>query len=353
MKRGILVFLVFLTLLGIVLAQQNEISVTFYSFGKNATINLKNYFGEGHSYLVSETQNVIVTIDQETGIARIVAKPGWEGSEVIRFRTNESVKVEETEEVTNLSTSEIFYPPETNDEYFQSVEYEKMTDLFQGTIDPSMLEFVRLIEREEITSILKEIKGKTITIKVNDEVDLNLEQNYTSTVSMNFSFDMNKKDGEAQPKETGIDSIISNITVITILLIIALLGIYFYSKEYVLRKKVKRKKPTLDEDIKHLSLNKLKKIQNELHKKESFQDFMNVLREFFSKYFEIEHDFEFKQLMNRVEGSSLSGDKKDDIKGFLDDVSNVVNYSTEKLSQVPTKNIKNLITKMKRIIHEL
>lgn len=356
MKRGILLFFVFITLIGIVLAQGNELSVTFYSFGKNATINLKNYFGEGHSYFVTQTQNVIVRIDQEKGIATLTARPGWKGSEIIRFFSNETVKVEETEEVENVSSStpETFYSQEVEDEYLKRTEEERLTVMFKGTIDPSILDFVRTIEREEITNVFKEIKGKTVTININDEVTLNLEQGYEPKVSMNFTFDTKEDTKESEIKETGLKLIPSGNTVIITLFIIAILVIYLYMKYASVKPvKGKGKKRSMSEDIKHLSLDKLRRIQNEPYQKESAQDFMNVIREFFSKYFGIEYDFEFKQLIKKVEDSNLSGDKKDDIKIFLDDASKVVYYSTEKWTQVPIKDFKNLMTRMKRIIQDL
>lgn len=353
MKRGILLFLIFLTLIELVLAQQNELSVTFYSFGKNATINLNDYFGEGHSYFVSQTKNVIVRIDQEKGIATLTAKPGWKGSEIIRFFSNESVKVEETEEITKPSTLETFYPPEIKDVNLNYTEDEQLTSLLKTTIDPSILDFVKGIKREQIRNISKMVKEKTVMIIINDEVNLNLEQGYAPTVSMNFSFDMNKDTEESNPQETVPKSGINNTTIIITLLTITIIGVYFYSKKHALRKRVKRKKPNTGEDIKRMSLNKLREIQNKPYQKESAQDFINVIREFFSKYFETEYDFEFKQLIDRVEDSDLSGDKKDEIKSFLDDVSNVVHYSTEKWNQAPTKDLKDLIIGMKRIIHGL
>ncbi len=354
MKRGILLFLIFLTLIGLVLAQQNELSVTFYSFGKNATINLNKYFGEGHSYFVSQTQNVIVHVDQEKGIATITAKPGWEGSEIIRFLTNESSKtVEETNETTKPSTPETFYPPEVKGGDFNKIEDEQLTSLLKVIIDPGILDFVKGIKREQIRNISKMVKEKTVMININDEVNLNLEQGYAPTVSMNFSFDMNKDTEDANSQETVSKSGISSTTVIIALLVITVIGVYFYSKKHALRKKVKRKKPNTGEDIKRMSLNKLREIQNKPPQKESTQDFINVIREFFSKYFETEYDFEFKPLINRIEDSNLSGDKKDEIKSFLDDVSNVVHYSTEKWNQAQTKDLKGLIIRMKRIIQGL
>src|SRR3989344_3982065 len=98
MKKKSFIILIIVSLMFfsyIVLAQEesqeivsgNELLVRFHSFGKQASIDLKKYLGESKEYYYSTSKNVTVTIDQENGIATLIAKPGWEGIETIRFTT--------------------------------------------------------------------------------------------------------------------------------------------------------------------------------------------------------------------------------------------------------------------------
>lgn len=356
MKRGIFIFLaIFIASVFFVFAQQDEFSVRFHSFGKNATIDLKQYLGESNYYLVSSTQNIIVHIDQEKGIAELIARPGWEGSEVVNFRTNESLKkINDTEEIAK------FLPAAPEILYLKRVKDEELTMLFEGTIDPSILDLVKEIKREEIKKLSKEIREKTVVINVNDEVDLKLEQGYVPAISMDFSLgEKNETTEEPKPEETGLKLKISNTTLAIIISLIVIISAFFYRK-YSLKREAKEKEQGIDyaisKDIKQLSLSKLRRIQMELDKKESTEDFISVIREFFSNYFGIGYDFEFEHLVRRVKDSDLSWRKKNEINRFLDDVYKIIYYPTEKWTQVydgvriPKNDLKKLITRMKRII---
>lgn len=359
MKRGVtFLLIIFLVLIGYVIAQQGEFSVRFHSFGKNASIDLKQYLGESELYLASQSLNVITEIDQEKGIATITAKPGWEGSEVIYFRTNESLtKVNSTEEIAK------FLPVAPEILYLRRIRDEELTKLFEGTIDPSVLDLIKEIKKEEITKLSKEIRQKTMIVRVNDEVDLKLELGYTPAFSMDFSLGAKKEGEEAvKTKETGLNLKISNTILIIAASILCLAGLYFY-RRYSTIKIEQRKEWEIDtainKDIKRLNLNKLMRLQKDLGRKESSDEFIRIVRDFFSNYFGIEHDFEFKHLTIRVRDSDLGWFMKNRIISFLNDLSKTVYYPSEKWTevygqgQIPKSELKKLITKLRKIIRSV
>lgn len=359
MKRGVaFLLIIFLVLMGYVIAQQDEFSVRFHSFGKNATIDLKQYLGESELYLASQPTNVIIEIDQEKGIATLTARPGWKGSEVIYFRTNESlIKVNDTEEIAK------FLPVAPEILYLRRVRDEELARLFEGTIDPSVLDLIKEIKREEIKKVSKEIRQKTMIVRINDEVDLKMELGYVPTFSMDFSLGEKKEGEEAvKTKETGLNLKISNTILVIAASVLCLAGLYFYRK-YSVIKIEQRKEWELDtainKDIKRLNLNKLMRLQKDLGKRESSDEFIRIVRDFFSNYFGIEHDFEFKHLTRRVKDSDLSWFMKNRIISFLNDLSKTVYYPSEKWAgvygqgQIPKQELKKLITKLRKIIRSI
>lgn len=357
MKRGSLRLLfIFLIFAAFAYAQQDEFSVRFHSFGKNATIDLKNYLGESELYLASQTLNVIVEIDQETGIATLTARQGWEGSETIHFRTNESFKkLKDTEEIAK------FLPEVPKILYLRKIRDEELARLFEGTIDPSVLDLVKEIKREEIKKISKDLKERTMKIRINDEVDLKMELGYVPTVSMDFSLGPQREPEEIQPEE-GLRLKISNTWAVIILAIIAILGLYLYRKYAMISVQEKEEKELEDvivKDIKQISLHKLLRLQKELDKKDSSERFTRILRMFFSRYFGIEYDFELSHLIRRVKDSDISRHMKNEVTDFLEDVSKVIYSPTEKWTKVygegqPSKNeLKKFIVRLKRIIRSI
>lgn len=355
MKRGNLhLLLIFIIFASFAYAQQDEFSVRFHSFGKNATIDLKNYLGESEYYLASQTLNVIVEIDQATGIATITARSEWEGSETIYFRTNESLRMlKNTDEIAK------FLPAVPEILYLRKIRDEELAKLFEGTIDPSVLDLIKGIKREEIKKISKDIKERTIDIRVNDEVDLKMELGYVPTISMDFSLGPQREAEEIPPEEEGLRLKISDTWVVIILAIIAIVGFYLYRKFAAISVQEKEEKELEDvivKDIKQISLHKLLMLQKELDKKDSSERFTRILRMFFSRYFGIEYDFEISHLTRRVKDSDISRHMKNEIIDFLEDVSKTIYSPTEKWTKVygecqPSKNeLKKLVIRLKRII---
>jgi len=359
MKRGAVVLLIiFLVFTSYALAQQDEFSVRFHSFGKNATIDIKSYLGESELYLASPSNNIIIEIDQKNGIATLQAGPGWEGSEVVYFRTNESLMKEA--DATEVAK---FLPVAPEILYLRKIKDEELARLFEGTIDPGILEMIREVKREEITSLSKEIRQRTMIVRVNDEVDLKMEMGYSPSFSMDFSLGKEVEEDEiAKPKETGLRVYIGRTIMAITALILIITTLYLYKKYSQIRAIQKREiglEHAITQDIKKLNLNKLSSLQKNLERWDSSDRFIKIVREFFSSYFGIEYNFEFKHLIRRVKDSNLSWFMKNRIISFLDDFLKIVYYSSEKgtqaygQGQIPKQDLQRLITNLRKIIRRI
>lgn len=234
MKRGVfLSLLFFIILVAFVAAQQDTFNIRFHSFGRFATVDLKKYLGESKLYLVSQTKNVIVDIDQERGIATLKARPGWEGSEVIVFRKNESLsELNETEVARFLEEV-----PETF--FLKRIRDEELVRLFEVTIDPSILEIIKLVKREEIRELSTDVEERELKMRINNEVDLKIEMGYIPSVSMDFLL------GERREVEAEIGYIrldVDDAIVIIVLSVIGLLSVYFCVRHFSTKRKDESKK---------------------------------------------------------------------------------------------------------------
>jgi hypothetical protein len=172
--------------------------------------------------------NVIVDIDQEKGIARLRARPGWEGSEVIVFRKNESLSELNETEIANFleSVPEIFFMKKIRD--------DELVRLFEVTIDPTMLEIIKRVKREEIRELSSEIEGRELMIRINNEVDLKIDMGYIPSVSMDFSLG-ERREVEPEIGHLRLDS--ADIIVIIVFSVIGLSFVYFGARYFSAKKR--------------------------------------------------------------------------------------------------------------------
>lgn len=101
------VILVFISILAIARAQENQLVMKFHSEGegKNVSLNLKKFFPDAKDFFYSAVQNVSIEISN--GIAVITPKIGWRGEELIIFSPNESLVVWKGGMRTNVNVTNI------------------------------------------------------------------------------------------------------------------------------------------------------------------------------------------------------------------------------------------------------
>lgn len=355
MKKGLIIFFAIIFILAVSSVTSQEFSVRFFSFGKNATIDLKLYLGESEHYIVSKTENIIVTIDQRKGIAYLEAKPEWVGSEVVFFKVIEAgpieervkekpKRIEEKEEEKEKKITPLV--PETLKE--KAVVWGENVRLFGGTVDSSVLELFESIKKEDIKKISKKVEKNRVEININDEVELNFETGYMPKASMNFSLGP-KAEGtvtaiEGQELKTG-----ASRTTIIIFNVIAFVIILLLIYLYINRSKVKQKyagKRGLAES----TIFQLKTLQRNLGASGS-EEFLNVVRSFFSKYFGISYDFEFEELIKTIEESDADHRVKKSMITFVKALSKwMIGPGT---GQIPERELKKLISTMRNILKNI
>ncbi|MDP6641880.1 MAG: hypothetical protein QGF74_00665 [Candidatus Nanoarchaeia archaeon] len=203
-------FILFILLINLVIAQEEielvpksdeRLDVKYHSFGGQYTIDLKKYLGEG-SYRVSETKNVNIDINQETGLAIISSQPGWQGSEIIRFTLNK------TKSITTL-------PKETFEEIKPEIEkLEVFQDAFDGVIKD--------IAKEKIKRLDSEFRNNKLFISVNEEVNLIAGYDENLKPQFNFGISLSNEGIESPPGffESINLSLITSIIIIIILLFV-------------------------------------------------------------------------------------------------------------------------------------
>ena len=175
MKKELLILFILLT--NFVIAQEDielvpksdeRLDVSYHSFGGQYSIDLKKYLGNG-TYRVSGSKNVNIDINQETGMAIISPKLGWQGSEIIRFTLNKTKSI-------------ITLPKET----FEKIKLEDIEkiEIFQDAFD----RVINDIEKESIKRLDSKIKDDKLVIVINEEI--NLISSYDENLKPQFDFNI-------------------------------------------------------------------------------------------------------------------------------------------------------------------
>lgn len=187
--KKLLVFLIITLLVTPLLIETvsaQNLKVKFGSRGLNesVSVNLTRFLGGSKTYVHSEAENVIIDIEEETGIATLRPRPYWRGVESIVFAVNTSALdiSEEKARATNGTRNiviqegqvisedgirgeggipigpEIFHILITPDEFMSNI----YTNLIEG------------IPSKEIHNISGEFKNKELKIDVNQEVKIDI-----------------------------------------------------------------------------------------------------------------------------------------------------------------------------------
>ena len=343
MKKLLFLMIIIIILISGVFAE-NQLSVRFHSFGKNTTINLEEFLGESEQYIASKSSNIRVIIDQEAGIAKLYARPGWVGSETIVFTS-----IEKASNITNQTLLDML---KTAEEFKYIITDKELDELTEDNVDKEMKWWVREIEQEEIKNIYSKIENKELLLNLNDEINFNINLNKEKPeINMEFK---SAKDGS---KTIVIPDIkgkfdISWVLIPTVI-ILSLISIAFIISK---REHIKESFGKIDQ--KRKTVRRLKNIKK--YDKESSKEFLKIINNFFSNFFDLRYNFEFDELKGKVKKSSLSVSKKIRIITFINKLSEIMFYSnTEKWAKVygkgtiPPDKLKKLIKKAIGIIKNI
>ncbi|MBM3199453.1 hypothetical protein FJZ53_00855 [Candidatus Woesearchaeota archaeon] len=357
MKRGVVALLIGIAVIilvsSLVSSQQEELSVRFQSFGKNATINLKQYLGPSAYYHASKTTNIIVKIDQQKGTAYLTAKEGWEGSEVVFFKTNESLALVRPEE------KQKYIPIDPNKVQYKTYEEikdkeEQVNRVFQTALDPSLVEIVKQVQKEKIEKITKEVKGNTVRVVINDQVDLKMKSGYNPALSIDFTLGTQSLASTPPPKESLLSKIRQNWWFILFGLVVIA---YWYFKNIVKMPTIQKKYAggySKNEDLKWASLDRLEEIKERSESNISLEELVSVVTDFFSNYLGYCPDIE--SVAMKVKNSDFDRGTKNQILKILDDISKLMYYSgkdwtsVQEESRMRKKGFKSLISRLESVI---
>jgi len=237
-KEFFIVVFIFITLIIPTIAEKEEFSIRFHSFGKNATIDLRTYLGESVHYIVSETENVIVTIDQSVGTAYLEAKPGWNGTETVFFRRIES-KAEVVESKPEPNQTQI-EPIVLDDIKEKPITYKEPPKFLENIIDESLADMLDDIKKEEIKKLTKVVEGDSLKLNVNDEIEFNLEVGSNPTVTMDFSLGPKQENGVEEEIDLENETMTAvMINIITIILVAGMIYLFWQNKRFKNKKNAK------------------------------------------------------------------------------------------------------------------
>jgi len=332
-----------LTLISSVYAA-NELSVRFHSFGKNTTINLKEFLGESEKYIASKSSNIRIIIDQEKGIARLNARPGWVGSEVIVFTS-----VEKASNITNQTLLDML---KTAEEFQYIITSKDVNDIIKDNLDEKLKNRIEAIQQEEIKNMYSKIENKEFLLNLNNEVKFNINLAEEKPI-INIDFTTSKE----APKTIVLPEIKEKFDIswvlIPVVVILSLITIAF-----IISKREEIKKSLGKIELKRIAINKLKNIKK--YDRKDSTEFLRIINNFFSDYFDIRYGFEFKELKNVAKKSNLGITKKIKLIYFINGLSEIIFYSnTEKWANVygkgtiPPDKLKKLVKKSINLIKSL
>jgi len=268
--------------------QENELIVRFYSIGKQASIDLKSYLGEADEYLyIKSSENVTVTINQEAGIATLIANPGWTGIEIITFTTRKS----------ELVTGEKTVTPKT----ITQITDSEISNNFYDFTNKTFSNIKENIEIQAIKSIKTEIKDDQLIINLNDEAELffavsgNKPEVYLNILIPN--------QGPSELEIFDTSGLYPYFTAFGLIVLIFLFRNHIKSLLFKKKEKI---------NIKTKFLTGLINITRMKNKKQKEEELLKLLRRFF-KYLKIKPNFTRVNIIKALEKGNIRGDLKQQI----------------------------------------
>jgi hypothetical protein len=343
MKKLSLLVIILLILTFYVYAD-NQLSVRFHSFGKNATINLKEFIGESEQYIASKSNNIRIIIDQEKGIAKLYARPGWVGSETVVFTS-----IEKASNITNQTLLDML---KTAEEFKYVITTKEINEIIKDNLDKKLKNRIKEIHKEEIKKIYSKIENKELLLSLNDEVNFKINLAEKEPI-MDIEF--------ITSKETTKTIVIPDIkekfdiswVLIPSIVILSLIAIaIIISKREDITKKFRKI------ELKRNTIKKLRKIKK--YDRKASREFLITINNFFADFFDLRYDFEFEELKKNIKKSDLKIIKKIKLIYFINELSNIIFYSnTEKWAKVygkgtiPPEKLEKLIKRSIRLIKNL
>ncbi len=412
-KINVVIFLIFISILTFksIHAQEepsDTIKVSFHYLGENISteLDLKRFFAatklENIYYDYEPNENIIVSINQNTGVANLLPKSGFKGTEIITFKAKnaELIKTNRTRSTFEEGTKK------------SGLEEFKKNVLKNLKLDPilkSVDDFLDAID-QKTSGILLPIRASLIKngleVNIGNQVFLRFNKNGTNpqfsikinalTIPLNQTLTPTCSDGIQNQDEEGIDCggpcetlcvkeepkkietpkrdylpiIFFILLIILIILILIVLSkksekIKYFIKEKIKFNKIKLSRPiTINKlkaekgeervDLKKLfgieiiqKIDYLNTLKGKISNKDLIKELSKVMKYFFGKIFNIRYQFTIDELKRELDRINIKD--KETIISLLENFSEI-EYSSKELD---LKYILELIEKSKSIVGDL
>jgi len=299
-KYLVLILVIFLS---IALADDDEFSVRFHSFGKEVTIDLSKYLGDAENYTYIPASNVEVKITNN-GTAIITAKQGWVGSEVITFVKQDYEKKEVPK--TPTKSKWLVMNLEDIEENMNQEITEEFNSFFEDSIDSTLSILIESIETEEL-DLEKELSTKRAKLNLNNKINLDINTNSETTlIAMEI---LPGYELDNQKIKLTAPQIINerNLSYMYIILIIMVLIFYIY---LILTNRIKTKPHTKIEkrQLKSTTIKLLNRIEPD--SKDSMHELLDTFELFLIQYLGLRKNFSYDELIIKLKESKLSKARK-------------------------------------------
>ncbi|MCX6711756.1 MAG: hypothetical protein NT139_01815 [Candidatus Woesearchaeota archaeon] len=411
-RIAVIMFLVLLAILipKLIYAQEepsDTIKVSFHYLGQNISteIDLKRFFAatklEKIYYDYEPNDNIIISIDQDTGVATLLPKPGFKGTEIVTFKAKNAETMK-----TNRTRSQ--FEEGTKKSGFEEFKKNILKNLKLDPILKRVDDFLDIIDQKTsgiLLPIRASLKKDNLEVNIANQVFLRFNKNGTNpqfsikintlTVPLNETLTATCSDGVQNQDEKGVDCggpcetqctneepknietpkkdylPIIFFTLLIVLVIIALTVLSIKSekiksifKEKFRFKKYKVSKSVNIKDIPQVSEGKidLKKlfgieliqridyldtIKSKMSNKELIKELSKIMKYFLGKFFNIRYQFTLDELRNELDGIKIKN--KEGIILLLEDLSEI-EYSPK---EPEIKTVLDLTQRSKNIIGEL
>ena len=321
MKKWLLLFLI---LIPLVLAQNDELRVRYKSPAKDILLDLTQYLGED-PYFHTKTDNVTVTIFPN-GTALLSADSSFKGVEEIIF-TRDLSKITENGTIIKAPVTRPIPKNITKTKVTENI----ISDTVQGALTSDTFDILKKgVNITLLESVNISIKDKKLFLTINDKVKVEaaIEKNTRKPeITTNILF----------PFETKLDEKALKFNISPFLFVIPLLAITGLAIYLRLRKRhkrhLKRKKPNL--------LPQIHKIERNI-KDNPYEDFNILLDKFFDSYLDIEKGSTIYSLHEVLRARNIKGMLKQELFYLFqhkpktqEELKLMLHYLKESLKELP------------------
>lgn len=343
-----------------------EMYLYSWGLGETTEINLDDYFSikrnSGEVYISSSSSEISISLNQETGIAKLTPNTNWLGTKRIVFMiTNENTssteakkKLEEyvKKEITLSKNEDILKQIENNEFKNNTLPFDTISKLLES--------LRKNLGPEAKVTAAKEEKLVKLDIGKNVKLDVGFEKkiiNNLTTEKPKIVVNVNPLgEGTEEVVESGYSWIIILPIIFIILSLISILGFYIKDhfsaqiNRFISKFKERNKQIDLEKanyiKIKH-SLSEIEKIEKIENVQIASNQFFTIIKEFFKALIKPKFSEAYSGLDKTIMLDSIDEELKNNIITFSKEVYDI-KFSGKEIDK---KELKKLVSKSKSLIY--